>query len=276
MRMVAFVVFIGAWMVCAPRPALAVTLIKCVVATTCAGGATNCRSEQHCWPIFEMSPGPIYLSGPIRGKSGVTIPVQPTDTDGNGAMDCWKNATRNASISSGFPYRNNGTTPHQGVDIVSGSPNYGRGAPVYSLGAGYVADVGASQANGNFVRVDQGDGNTVTYIHLLSTSVEDGAQVGVSTKIGEMNCTGYCGGSQGSPEQGKINHTHVHIQVKRTDDPASFLDAIDAYGGESCVAAASPPEPPPPVEPCYPTPELRNKLQPNRQIQHCLWSGESR
>lgn len=128
---------------------------------------------------------------------------------------------------------------------------------------------------GNYVRVAQGDGNTVTYIHLLNRSVGTNTEVGVGTKIGEMNCTGYCGGGPESPNHGKISSTHVHIQVKRTDDSTAYLDAVDLYGGESCAAADVPPGPPPPEEPCNPIPELRNNDQANRQVQHCLISGGS-
>jgi len=273
------VLFVGSFLVGAPAPALAVMHVECGVATTCVTdtttGTRHCKSMQYCWPVVEFSPGPVWMTGPISGKPGVKIPVRPTDVNADGAMDCWKNVTSNASISSGFPYRNDGSTPHQGVDIVSGTANYGRGAPVFSLGAGYVVQAGYSDANGNYVRVAQGDGNTVTYIHLLNRSVGTNTEVGVGTKIGEMNCTGYCGGGPESPNHGKISSTHVHIQVKRTDDSTAYLDAVDLYGGESCAAADVPPGPLPPEEPCNPIPELRNNDQANRQVQHCLISGGS-
>ncbi len=171
MRVANFLVlFVGALLLTVPSPGLGmIVAVKCVTATTCAGGASNCRSETYCWTLWEMDPGPMY-----------------------------------------------------------------------SLGAGYVVQAGSTSLNGNYVRVAQGDGNTVTYIHLLSRSVATGDEVGVGTKLGEMNCTGDCGGAAGSPERGKINHTHVHIQVKRTDDSSAYLDAIDLYGGEGCSAAPTP------------------------------------
>ena len=229
-----------------PWPSSAVYQVQhCRTTETCtgSGSARSCSSGQVCWNTWEFTPVPPFVSDPIINRPGVNLPWRPPDVDSDATTDCWKNVTIGANGSSGFPYRNDGTTAHNGIDVTSTAPNYGRGAPVGSLGAGYVREVGFSEANGNFVRVDQGDGNTVTYIHLLQYNVRKDQEVRVGTQIGEMNCTGNCGATQG-PERGKINHTHVHIQVKRTNDPSMFLDAMDLYGGENCsVSPNSDPTP---------------------------------
>src|SRR5690606_16335419 len=212
--------------------------LKCVTATTCAGGATNCRSERYCWTVWEYFPSDTYITDRILDNPGVDVPRKTVDEDQDAVTDCWKNVTSAARLSSGFPYRNNGVTPHNGVDVVSDTSNYGRGAPIGSLGAGYVREVGSSAANGNFVRVDQGDGNTVTYIHMLTTNVTTGQKVYVGTKLGTMNCTGYCGGRPGDPGYQSITSVHVHIQVRRTDDSDAYQSAAELYGGPSCVATA--------------------------------------
>jgi murein DD-endopeptidase MepM/ murein hydrolase activator NlpD len=198
--------------------------------------------------MWEYSPTQPFVTDPIVGNPGVNVPDQLVDQDIDAVTDCWKNVTAKARLSSGFPYRNDGLTPHNGVDVVSDSSNYGRGAPIGSLGAGYVKEVGSSAANGNFVRVDQGDGNTVTYIHLLKYLVTPGQIVGVGTKLGEMNCTGNCGGQPGDPSYQSLTSTHVHIQVKLTNDSNAYKSAVELYGGANCTAKADwgskPQEPP--------------------------------
>ncbi len=227
-----------------PAKSLEQAHLKCVTAITCAGGAQNCRSQRDCWTVWEYSPTEPFITDPIVGNPGVNVPDQPTDQDKDAVTDCWKNVTANARLSSGFPYRNDGVTPHNGVDVVSDSSNYGRGAPIGSLGAGYVKEVGSSAANGNYVRIDQGDGNTVTYIHLLKYVVVPGQTVRVGTKIGEMNCTGNCGGQPGDPNYQSITSTHVHIQVKLTDDSTAYKSAVELYGGANCTARANWPSTP--------------------------------
>lgn len=243
---------VGSALLLISTPSLAVMHARCATAQSCAGSgsARSCTTREICWSIWEFNPVSHFVTDPITDWPGVDIPRwTPPDEDADAVADCWKDVTVNASISSGFPYRNNGTSPHNGVDVVSGTANYGRGAPIGSLGAGYVKEVDFNDLNGNFVRVAQGDGNTVTYIHLLSYTVSVGDKVAVGDQLGLMNCTGNCGGSIGDPNRGKISKTHVHIQVKRTSGNA-VLDAVDLYGGESCSAkmpgGPTPPVPDPP------------------------------
>lgn len=224
------------------RPSYAVMHLHCSNAQVCSGTGSErtCNSSQLCWTIWEPDFNPPFFTEPIYEWPGVGVPNPPRDANADAVMDCWKNITDNGSRSSGFPFRNNGTEQHNGVDITSGSTNYGHAAPIRSLGAGYVTAVGndPSSPNGNFVRVAQGDGNEITYIHLLDHQVQVHQELKVGQLLGRMNCTGYCGPTA---TRGNVQHTHVHVQAKRAN--GSLVDAEDFYGGESCLA--TPPSPPP-------------------------------
>lgn len=201
-------------------------------------GTRICAPVTHCWFTLDQSFG-IYTD-PEGYAGGIGLPITDSDQQPDAAMDCWKGVTTLARLTSGFPLRNDGTTPHNGIDVASDAGNYGHGAPVKSLGAGYVSEVGASGANGNFIRIRQADGIEITYIHLLDSQTADGGSLQISqkvwagTQIGRMNCTGNCGGVVGDPNRGSITKTHVHIQARRLED-GKLVSPTDLYGGESCV-----------------------------------------
>lgn len=214
------------------------------VCTTSPSGVQTCVNETHCWWLRSFDGGFIFTY-PEGSSSGVSISQRLQDVQPNATMDCWKGVTDNARESSGFPYRNDGVTPHNGVDIVSDSGNYGRGAPIRSFGTGVVSETGYDDMNGNFVRVNQGDGIQLTYIHLLDlttasgTRLQRGQNVHVGEQIGRMNCTGNCGGTIGQPTRGRIESTHVHAQARRISD-RQLLDPVDLYGGQNCSLGSTP------------------------------------
>lgn len=221
-------------------------LTHCRTGDACAGSGSErtCGTSTTCWSTWYIveDPDQGFRTDPIDGRPGVFLPRQPPDDDANAVMDCWKNVTDNARITSGFPFRDNGIDAHSGIDMASDTANYGRGAPVRSLGAGYVTYVGNTALNGYHVRVKQGDGKEATYIHLLDYQVAIGQKVNVGQKLGRMNCTGNC--SYGATK-GDISKTHVHIQIKNLSNGV-LLDARDLYGGASCSASSTPSDPPPP------------------------------
>lgn len=204
-------------------------------ACTGTGSSRSCRTSLICWSTWHVGPSVADHTDRIDGRPSIDIPPRPMDENIDAVMDCWKNVTDQGSVSSPFPYRNDGRQ-HNGIDVTSGLPNYGRGAPVRSMGAGYVIEVGNDTAspNGRFVRVAQGDGNTATYIHLLDVQVAVGHKLNVGQQLGRMNCTGYCGPDN---DRGRIQSTHVHIQIRKTAD-GTYLDPIDLYGGEACSASS--------------------------------------
>ncbi|GAB3730628.1 hypothetical protein GCM10028862_10120 [Luteimonas pelagia] len=200
-------------------------------------GIRSCGTVSHCW--FTLHRFDAIFTEPEGIAGGIRIPRRELDLQPDAVMDCWKDMTPDARLTSGFPYRNDGVTPHNGIDVASDSGNYGHGAPVRSLGAGVVHASGFTRANGNFVRIDQGNGFRVTYIHLLDYATEDGALlqagdvVGVGMVIGHMNCTGNCGGGWSSPYRGTLSKTHVHVEARRLDDER-LADPIQLHGGQGC------------------------------------------
>lgn len=233
-------------------PSHAAVLIEhCVSAEACVtnqAGERQCQPQTVCWRIFEPTYGPPNFTDPIEYFPSISVPQKGLDTNLDAVMDCWKDITDMARVSSGFPLRNDGKTKHNGIDVVSDTANYGRGAPIRSLGAGYVTEAKYSTLNGNYVRVMQGDGNEATYIHLLSLAVKDGDKVGVGDLLGAMNCTGSCG----PPDNiGTISNTHVHVQV-RDGRSNKLLDPRDMYGGRNCVSRRNSGPPPPSGGVCGP------------------------
>lgn len=213
----------------------------CRTGTSCytSDGIRTCIDTTHCW--FTLEQGLTRYTDPDGSASGIGLPQTLFDTQPDATMDCWKGLTTDARLTSGFPFRNNGWEPHNGIDVASDSGNFGRGSPIRSIGAGYVSQIGESSANGKFVRVRQGDGMEVTYIHMLDFRMANGAnlqlnqKVLVGTQIGRMNCTGDCGGKVGAATRGAIEQTHVHVQVRRLSD-GKLMGATDLYGGIDCNA----------------------------------------
>lgn len=215
---------------------------------TGTGDQYYCSYQQVCYVTYEPDPDSgVDRTGNIGGGSGtappVNLPERTMDRNQDSKMDCWKSVTSNSRLSSGFPYRNDGITRHNGIDVVSDTgSDYGRGSAIFSLGAGRVAEVGHTTANGNFIRINQGDGNQVTYIHLLNLpTYAIGAEIAVGQTIGLMNCTGYCGGPN-TTGQGPIQSTHVHIQVRNIGS-GNLVSPIDQYGGATCGSTGTNPPP---------------------------------
>jgi hypothetical protein len=200
-------------------------------------GIRSCGTVSHCW--FTVHRFDAIFTEPEGIAGGIRIPRRRLDLQPDAVMDCWKDLAPNARLTSGFPFRNDGVTPHDGIDVASDSGNYGHGAPVRSVGAGVVVAVGESRPNGRFARIDQGDGVRMTYIHLRDTLKADGSalasgdRVHPGTQIGHMNCTGYCGGRPDDPWHGHISKTHVHVQGMRLPDNR-LVDVEDLYGGPDC------------------------------------------
>lgn len=216
----------------------------CKATTVCVDGPPRvCQNGQVCW---YMAVGPIgvraiYLKPEPSSLASLAYERDPYDLQNDGKMDCWRGITNNPNESSGFPFRDNGWETHNGSDITSGTSNYGRGAPIRSLGTGEVtvAHDSDTSANGVYIRVRQADGVEMTYIHLLDLKKADGTylQVGDTVEVGEqmgrMNCTGNCGGAPGQAGHKLISKTHVHVQARRIADGV-LVDPIDLYGGDNC------------------------------------------
>lgn len=76
---------------------------------------------------------------------------------------------------------------------------------------------------GNYVRVDDGQGNRLFFCHLDSRAVKAGQQVKAGDKLGVMGNTGYSFGA------------HTHFEVRKADgktrlNPAEYLGIANAEG----------------------------------------------
>lgn len=76
---------------------------------------------------------------------------------------------------------------------------------------------------GNYVRVDDADGNRLFFCHLDSRAVSVGQKVNPGDKLGVMGNTGYSFGA------------HTHFEVRKSDgkttlDPAAYLGIPNAKG----------------------------------------------
>jgi hypothetical protein len=89
------------------------------------------------------------------------------------------------------------TTPHNGMDFPV--PD---GTDVFSVGTGYVAEVGNNGDNGNFIRVNHPDGTQSVYLHLQNDSitVAQNDQVTPGTRIAKSDNTGNSHGSHWSSQ----------------------------------------------------------------------------
>ena len=95
---------------------------------------------------------------------------------------------------------------HHGLDLA-----VPLGTSVVSPGVGAVTEVGNSGPNGNFVRVDHGDGVVSSYLHLQSQAVKVGDQVTPGQQLGLSGNTGHSTGPH-LHWQTTVNGTPVNPQ----------------------------------------------------------------
>lgn len=125
--------------------------------------------------------------------------------------------------------------PHEGVDLAL-MPTGGNILAAKDGKAKVVAQ--NAPGAGNFIEIDHGSGLSTRYLHLASTSVEQGQTVKAGQKIGvEGNTTGGTGISTGA---------HLHFEVKKKGkaiDPVPWLKKhginLPAVQGTSTVEAVT-------------------------------------
>jgi murein DD-endopeptidase MepM/ murein hydrolase activator NlpD len=96
------------------------------------------------------------------------------------------------------------TTNHQGIDIAVPV-----GTPVKATGDGTVIASGSDQVNGNFIRIQHGDGYVSSYAHLSGSNVRPGETVTAGQEIGQSGATG------------RVTGPHLHYAVKKD---GAFVD----------------------------------------------------
>ena len=108
-------------------------------------------------------------------------------------------------VSSGYPFRNDGVTRHDGIDILSPE-----GTVLQSPFNGTIVRAGLYLLNGNTVDVvtDTIPPIMFTGIHLLDVSVKPGDRVTRGQTLGRT------GGRPGAEGSGNSRGVHLHMQLK--------------------------------------------------------------
>ena len=122
-----------------------------------------------------------------------------------------------------------GVVTHTGVDIGGME----KGTPVYAAGKGTVKEAGFNATDGNFVRIDHGNGRETLYAHCEKLLVETGDAVEVGQTIATVGSTGQSTGP------------HLHFEVLlngAAQDPEAMLKSAQP-------AAAPEPETKPEAKP---------------------------
>lgn len=114
-----------------------------------------------------------------------------------------------------------GERTHNGVDIAVET-----GTPVYAAGKGTVKEAGFNAADGNFVRIDHGNGQETFYAHCRSVLVKTGDAV---TKGQAIATVGSSGQSTGP-------HLHYEVLVNgQSVDPLSYQRQTHSYQIDSTI-----------------------------------------
>jgi len=120
-------------------------------------------------------------------------------------------------ITSNFGWRidpvNGSRAFHTGVDLAG----HGCGAPIYAAHAGTVVYAGWYGSWGNYIRIDNGDGTSTAYGHIMpgGIGVHIGQQVGPGQLIAKVGTTGHSTGC----------HLHYIVRVNGETlvDPVPFM-----------------------------------------------------
>jgi murein DD-endopeptidase MepM/ murein hydrolase activator NlpD len=119
-------------------------------------------------------------------------------------------------VSSAFGFRTHPVTGqkekfHNGVDLAAPT-----GTPVYTIATGKVTFAGMDSRgiNGNWIKVDHGDGYSSAYLHLSAINVAVGQTVAAGTRLGAVGATGRVTGP----------HLHFILYQNGTEvDPMLYL-----------------------------------------------------
>ncbi len=118
----------------------------------------------------------------------------------------WVEPLEVMDVISPFGYRVHPITGewklHAGVDLTAPE-----GTPILAMKDGVVQFSGYGEGNGNYVRIDHGEGFVSTSIHMLYTAVKTGQQVSAGDIIGYVGQTGWATGP------------HLHLSVYYNGEP---------------------------------------------------------
>lgn len=123
-------------------------------------------------------------------------------------------------VSSNFGYRENPVTKkygfHSGIDLAAPE-----GTPIYAAYAGTVAEVGCSDARGNYIVLAHGNGVRTVYCHCSTIFAEVGANLKSGEVIAAVGATGQATGP----------HLHFEIWLQETRCNPAWVFGLYADNG---------------------------------------------
>ena len=137
-------------------------------------------NASYCYPLTPLLPenGPLPVEPLPEGKADIpegTEMIWPVESD---------------QINNSFGDRakpgGEGVVTHTGVDIGGME----KGTPVYASGKGTVKEAGFNAQDGNFIRIDHGNGQETFYAHCEKLLVKIGDAVELGQTIATVGSTG--------------------------------------------------------------------------------------
>lgn len=125
-----------------------------------------------------------------------------------------------------------GAVTHNGVDIGG----MAEGAPVYAAGKGTVKEAGFSAENGNYVRLDHGNGLETFYAHCQSLRVKTGGTVELGQTIAAVGSTGASTGPHlhfEVSQNGVLQNPEIFYQMNEAPAAPAGREGTDIPGGAS-------------------------------------------
>ena len=148
-------------------------------------------NADYCYPLTPLLPekAPLPVEPLPEGKADIP----------EGAEMIWP--VESGQINNSFGDRarpgGEGVVTHTGVDIGGME----QGTPVYAAGKGTVKEAGFNAQDGNFVRIDHGNGQETFYAHCAGVLVKTGDTVELGQTIASVGSTGMSTGP------------HLHFEV---------------------------------------------------------------
>lgn len=126
-------------------------------------------------------------------------------------------------VTSNFGYRENPVTEkfgfHSGIDLAAPE-----GTPIYAAYAGTVAETGCSEARGNYIVLNHGNGVRTVYCHCSAVFAQTGANLKSGEVIAAVGATGQATGP----------HLHFEIWLGDTRCNPAWILGIYADNGTGC------------------------------------------
>ncbi|MGN0519585.1 MAG: M23 family metallopeptidase [Candidatus Fimenecus sp.] len=126
-------------------------------------------------------------------------------------------------VTSNFGYRENPVTKaygfHSGIDVAAPE-----GTPIYAAYAGTVSEVGYTDARGNYIVLEHGNGVRTVYCHCSTVLAETGANLKSGEVIAAVGSTGQATGP----------HLHFEIWLGTTRCNPAWALGLYADNGTGC------------------------------------------